>query len=121
MDTIDIDKMTNEEIDEFFNKRKFDSLIFLGNGDESEKMVSILLDRIKYGMSVSSGMQRIPIDSEDYKEDQEDLKNVCIDVLASFGFSDNGLTWEKLPYPGILNYITSTRFIKKNGTEKKNI
>ena len=42
MDTIDIDEMTNEEIDEFFNKRKFDSLIFLGNGDESEKMVSIL-------------------------------------------------------------------------------
>jgi hypothetical protein len=87
------------------SKRKFDSTLFHGNGDYSEAEYYLLQQRLEYGHSLSSGLQQgIVVSSPEYKEGMEEIKDVCRDILASFGFTDKGLEWEKAPYPGLIKH-----------------
>lgn len=81
-------------------ERHFHYMLFHGNGRHSAKELERLITRLKSGHEMLSGMQQgVPTDSPEYKEGEEHIKNVCRDILASFGFDDKGIKWEILPYP----------------------
>lgn len=83
--------------------RKFDGMLFHGMGEDSAILQDVLINRLIAGHNYFGGMQQgVCIHSPEYKRGEEFIKDVCRDILASFGFSDEGLKWEKLPYPGTL-------------------
>ena len=82
--------------------RKFDSMLFHGNGHNgSVQLMETITKRLDYGHMHLCGLQQgVDTESREYKEGFDSIKDVCRDVLASFGISDEGLKWENLPYPG---------------------
>jgi len=78
-------------------KRKIDEMLFHGSGAFSEVMWKIVMRRLDEGHSILCGLQQGG-DKKEQKQGEEWIKDVIRDVLASFGYSDAGLKFRKLPY-----------------------
>jgi len=69
-------------------------------GDESRKLQRQLIKRINVGFSILSGLQQgacsEPGEEQMLQDAEDELKDICRDVLASFGYTDKGLKWQEI-------------------------
>lgn len=67
--------------------RKFKHQIFMGNGDDSTKQCVALLERVKDGLSLLSGLQQGGAErgTRLYDESIQDLADVVLDVASALG------------------------------------
>ena len=79
--------------------RKFNRMLFHGSGIHSVIMYEALKERLDYGHMILSGLQQgVRINTAEYKEGEQEIKDVIRDILASFGYYDTGLKYRKTPY-----------------------
>lgn len=74
-------------------QRKINQVLFHGSGAFSQVMWKVVLQRLHEGHSLLSGLQQ----GDDDPNTEEYIKDVIRDILASFGYSDTGLQYRKLP------------------------
>jgi len=74
---------------EAFKKRLYYNMIFLGNGEDSQKQVNLLHEKLEEAFSCLCGMQQwtdSPV-PEQFQIDEENIKNTIKDIMAALGYN----------------------------------